>query len=147
MRIPITLDPGALPPRKAHNADACFDLHTNEETSLHPGEQGTIHTGVHINLPKGWEGQVRTRSGHAARGVQVVNSPGTIDADYTGEVCVILRNDGQFPFPIRHGDRIAQLAIKEVPHIVLDVVDELDDTVRGDRGFGSTGTGQAVKVS
>lgn len=146
MRIPITLNPGALPPRKAYASDACFDLHANEELTIHPGNQATVHTGAHIGIPDGWEGQVRTRSGHATRGLQVVNSPGTIDAGYTGEVCVIIRNDGNYPYPIRHGDRVAQLAIKEVPHVVFDVVDELDATTRGDRGFGSTGTRQAVTV-
>ena len=108
--------------------------------TLAPGEYALVPTGIRIAVPPGYEGQVRPRSGLAARhGISVVNAPGTIDADYRGEVCVVLMNHGREPFVVRRGDRIAQLVICPVAHAQVEVVAELDGTARGEGGFGHTG--------
>jgi dUTP diphosphatase len=107
---------------------------------LAPGKHAMVPTGLAIALPKGFEAQVRPRSGLAAtHGVTVLNSPGTIDADYRGEVSVILINHGAEPFTIRRGERIAQMVIAPVVQARLNPVDSLPDTSRGGGGFGSTG--------
>ncbi len=111
-----------------------------EPVVLAPGERAMIPTGLAIALPPGHEAQVRPRSGLAAKhGITCLNSPGTIDADYRGEVKVILINLGQEPFVIKRGERIAQMIIAPVTRATLDVVDQLDETKRGAGGFGSTG--------
>jgi len=108
---------------------------------LAPGQRASIPTGVAIALPPGTEGQVRPRSGLAARhGVTVLNTPGTIDADYRGEVGVVLINLGQEPFSVTRGMRIAQLVIAPVTQATLQMVTRLDETPRGAGGFGSTGS-------
>lgn len=108
--------------------------------TLAPGERKLIFTGVFIALPEGYEAQVRPRSGLAAKnGISVVNAPGTIDADYRGEIGVVLINHGYESFKINDCDRIAQLVINEIPNVKFEVVDELDDTARGEGGFCSTG--------
>jgi dUTP pyrophosphatase len=107
---------------------------------LAPGKHAMVPTGLAIALLKGFEAQVRPRSGLAAKhGVTVLNSPGTIDADYRGEVSVILINHGAEPFTIRRGERIAQMVIAPVVQARLNPVDSLPDTSRGSGGFGSTG--------
>ena len=107
---------------------------------LAPGKHALIPTGLTIALPQGYEAQVRPRSGLAAKhGVTVLNSPGTVDADYRGEVCVLLINHGDQPFPIRRGERIAQMVIAEVARVELVPVTSLSATDRGSGGFGSTG--------
>jgi dUTP pyrophosphatase len=109
---------------------------------LAPGMRALIPTGLAIALPEGFEAQVRPRSGLAFKhGVTQLNTPGTIDSDYRGELKVILINHGQEPFAITHGDRIAQLVIAPVTRAVWAEVDGLDETVRGVGGFGSTGHG------
>jgi dUTP pyrophosphatase len=109
---------------------------------LAPGHRAMIPTGLAIALPPGYEAQVRPRSGLAAKhGITCLNSPGTIDADYRGEVKVILINLGQEPFVIKRGERIAQMIIAPVTRAELNVVAQLDDTKRGAGGFGSTGRG------
>jgi len=108
--------------------------------TLSPGEHAVVPTGLAIALPGGYEAQIRPRSGLAARnGVTVLNTPGTIDADYRGEVKVILINLGTEPFVIERGMRIAQMVIAPVTQGKLTEVDDLSDTARGDGGFGSTG--------
>ena len=108
--------------------------------TLAVGARAMIPTGLTIALPAGYEAQVRPRSGLAAKhGITCLNSPGTIDADYRGEVKVILINLGQEPFVIKRGERIAQMVIAPVTRAELKVVDKLDDTKRGAGGFGSTG--------
>jgi len=110
------------------------------EVLLKPGEVSLVPTGLFISLPLGYEAQVRPRSGLAAKhAVTVVNTPGTIDADYRGEVQVILGNVGKEPFTIRRGMRIAQMVIQKVIRANLVVVEELDGTARGAGGFGHTG--------
>lgn len=112
----------------------------DETVTLRPGERAIVPCGFSIALPEGFEGQVRPRSGLAAKhGVTVLNAPGTIDADYRGEVKVILINHGEQNFDIRRGERIAQLVIAPVSAVTLTLKDELDATQRGDGGFGSTG--------
>jgi dUTP pyrophosphatase len=118
------------------------------DLELAPGARGLVPTGLVLALPPGSEGQVRPRSGLALRhGVTVLNAPGTIDADYRGEVQVLLVNLGQEPFIIRHGDRIAQLIVAPVAQARLVEVESLDDTVRGAGGFGSTGIADPVASS
>ncbi|MCB2112152.1 MAG: dUTP diphosphatase [Parvularculaceae bacterium] len=107
---------------------------------LKAGETALVPTGLSMALPQGWEAQVRPRSGLAAKfGVTVLNSPGTIDADYRGEVKVILVNHGSQDFVIRRGERIAQMVIAPVWQAVFEEAAALDDTARGEGGFGSTG--------
>jgi len=110
------------------------------EVTLAPGERKLIPTGLALAIPAGYEGQVRPRSGLALRnGVTLVNTPGTIDADYRGEVGVLLINLGQQPFQVKSGDRIAQLVIAPVCRAALEWAEELDDTTRSGGGFGHTG--------
>ena len=105
------------------------------------GERVMIPTGLKMEIPAGYEGQVRTRSGLAAtRGLVVLNSPGTVDADYRGEVKVILMNLGSEPLTINRGERVAQLVIAPVTRVVITEVEDVNETIRGPGGFGSTGT-------
>lgn len=108
--------------------------------TLAPGEFARVPTGIRVAVPAGHEGQVRPRSGLAARhGVTLLNCPGTVDADYRGEVCVVLINHGREPFTVQRGDRIAQLLITPVAHVEVTLVEKLDETARGEGGFGHTG--------
>ena len=108
--------------------------------TLAPGERALIPTGLRIAVPPGYEAQVRPRSGLAYKhGISMVNTPGTIDADYRGEVKVILINHGDEPFEVRRGERIAQLVIAPVVRITWDTVEALPPTARGEGGFGHTG--------
>lgn len=122
----------------ASGLDVCAAV--DGDMVIEPGSILLVSTGFSVAIPDGYELQVRPRSGIAVRyGVTVVNSPGTIDADYRGEVCVALINLGQYPFTVHRGDRIAQLVLAPVMKIQFEVVDELDETPRGARGFGHTG--------
>ena len=113
-----------------------------EAIELAPGERALIPTGLSIALPAGYEAQVRPRSGLAIKhGVTVLNTPGTVDADYRGEIKVILANLGTENFTVERGMRIAQMVIAKFEHIEWSVVEELEETDRGAGGFGSTGTG------
>lgn len=116
-------------------------LPDGEALALASGETALVPTGLSLQIPPGFEGQVRPRSGLAAKhGVTVLNAPGTIDSDYRGEVKVILANLGDAPFTVARGDRIAQLVPAPVQHAELEEVGTLDETARGIGGFGSTGT-------
>jgi dUTP pyrophosphatase len=119
------------------------DLRSAERLVLQPGERGLVPTGIHIALPLGYEAQVRPRSGLALKhGIVLPNSPGTVDADYRGEIKVILLNLGDTPFAIEPGDRIAQMVIAPVSRVdwaEVEALDELSETERGEGGFGSTG--------
>ncbi|MEQ1769339.1 MAG: dUTP diphosphatase [Devosia sp.] len=131
-------------PRQQTSGAAGFDLLAalphGETTSIAPGKRATIPCGFAMALPKGYEGQVRPRSGLAAKhGVTVLNAPGTIDADYRGEVQVILINHGDADFAIARGDRIAQLVVAPVNAVRFSEQESLDATDRGSGGFGSTG--------
>lgn len=119
------------------------DLRANlpSELLLRPGERARVPTGVRIELPQGYEAQVRPRSGLADRhGVTLLNAPGTIDADYRGEIQVILVNLGTADVVIAHGMRIAQLVVAPVSRAVFELTEELSGTLRGEGGFGSSGT-------
>lgn len=112
-----------------------------EPVAIEPGAAELVPTGIQIALPAGFEAQVRPRSGLAMRRrVTVLNSPGTIDADYRGEVGVLLINHGDEPFTVERGERIAQLVVARHAHVTWNVVEDLPDTERGAGGFGSTGT-------
>ena len=129
-------------PRYMTEHSAGMDLFADVESEvvLQPGERRLIPTGIALAIPPGYEGQVRPRSGLALReGVSLVNTPGTIDADYRGEVGVLLINLGQEPFRLKRGDRIAQLVIAPVCRAELELTDELEVTLRNDGGFGHTG--------
>jgi dUTP pyrophosphatase len=109
--------------------------------TLSPGERKLIKTGLHIELPEGYEAQVRPRSGLAfKKGITVLNSPGTIDADYRGDIGVILINHSNEEFAVNSGDRIAQLVISKFEKVDWETSDEINSTSRGDSGFGSTGS-------
>lgn len=128
-----------LPEKKSELA-AGFDLQSTITTFMSPGSRKLIPCGFAMEIPVGYEGQIRPRSGLAYRkGLTVLNSPGTIDSDYRGEVKVLLINDGVSSQNVSSGDRIAQLVICPVPDVELEEVDELSDTPRGNNGFGSTG--------
>jgi dUTP pyrophosphatase len=121
---------------------AGMDLHAAVDAAItiEPGEVVAVPTGLRLEIPPGFEGQIRGRSGLAAKhAVGVPNAPGTIDADYRGEVKVLLVNWGRVPFTVTRGERIAQLVVAPVAHATLEVVTELSATVRGDGGFGHTG--------
>lgn len=128
-------------PRRAHRGDAGADLYAAEDVTLAPGERALIGTGIAIALPLGTVGLIHPRSGLAAKqGLSVVNTPGTVDADYRGEIKVCLINhDLHNSIEITRGMRIAQLVIQRVELVGFAEVDELDSTVRGDGGHGSTG--------
>lgn len=112
----------------------------NEPVTLAPLQRCLVPTGLFISLPKGFEAQVRPRSGLAIKkGVTVLNAPGTIDADYRGEICVILVNLSQEPFVINDGERVAQMVVARHEHVEWTEVEVLDDTERGAGGFGHTG--------
>lgn len=130
-----------LTPKKAHHDDAAFDLMARVDAILEPAKSKLVPTGLFIELPIHYEAQVRPRSGLALKHtLTVTNSPGTIDAGYRGEVCVIMLNAaGKEDYNIKRGDRIAQMVIAKLPEIEMVQVDELSDTKRGSGGFGSTG--------
>jgi dUTP pyrophosphatase len=134
------LNADARLPAYAHPGDAGLDLFADEALALAPGESAVVKTGVAIALPPNTEGQVRPRSGLAAKHrISVLNTPGTIDEGYRGEVGVILMNFGKSVFQVEKGMKIAQLVIKPVLRVAVTAVDSLDETTRGAGGFGSTG--------
>ena len=133
-------------PRYATSGAAGMDVVAAEDVTLAPNARHAVATGLSLAIPAGYEIQVRPRSGLALKhGVTVPNTPGTIDSDYRGELKIIMINHGKADFPIKRGDRVAQLVLAPVVQAVWDEVSELDDTERGSRGFGSTG-GSATLV-
>lgn len=119
-----------------------LDLYANiiDKVTINSGEFKLINTGIRISIPKGYEAQIRPRSGLAAKfGVTLLNSPGTVDSDYRGEIKVILINHGKEPFIINRGDRIAQMVIAQYKQVKFIETDDLDVTKRGAEGFGHTG--------
>ena len=140
VRISITAESPDCVPEYASEHAAGMDLRANEAVELAPMQRFAVGTGIRLAIPEGYEGQVRPRSGLALRqGLSIPNAPGTIDADYRGDVKVILINLGEEPILIRKGDRIAQLVICPVARAQLEVCEDLPGTVRGEGGFGSTG--------
>ena len=127
-------------PKKAHEDDAAFDLRSRIDTAIPSGKIMLVPTGVFMELPVGFEAQVRPRSGLALKhGITVLNTPGTIDAGYRGEVGVILINAGENDFAIARGDRIAQMVVQKLTDVQLVAAEQLSETARGAGGFGSTG--------
>ena len=143
VRVRIFLmENGSLPEYQTEGSSGAA-LRSSEETVILPGQTAIVGTGIRMEIPGGWEVQIRPRSGLAAKhSVTVLNAPGTVDSDYRGEVKVILHNAGKEPFHIRRGDRIAQMVVATAAQAWFDAVDreeELAGTARGSGGFGSTG--------
>lgn len=127
-------------PAKAHSDDAAFDLRSRVDMELIPGRSTLVPAGFSMELPVGFEAQIRPRSGLALKhDIMLTNSPGTIDAGYRGEVGIIMFNAGKENFSIKRGDRIAQMVICKLPEVTLITAESLSDTVRGAGGFGSSG--------
>lgn len=150
MRVPLRRVDRTIPmPSYAHADDAGADLVTTSDVFLEPGHRVVVGTGVAIALPTGYAGFVHPRSGLAARvGLSVVNTPGTIDAGYRGEIRVCLINhDPVHPIELTAGDRIAQLIVQRVERVEFVETDELDSSERGDGGYGSTGGHATVRAA
>lgn len=140
--VAATVEEGVDAPHYASSGAAGMDLRTKIDFELQPMERKLVPTGVRIALPEGYEAQVRPRSGLAIKhGITLLNSPGTIDSDYRGEIQVILANLGKDAVKFERGERIAQLVIAQVARARLVFVQSLDETDRGEGGFGSTGRG------
>jgi dUTP pyrophosphatase len=134
------LSESAVIPQYAHPGDAGLDLVSIESKAIAPGKSALVRTGIAIELPPGTEAQVRPRSGLALKHqITVLNTPGTIDEGYRGEVCVILINHGTQVFQVEPGMRIAQMVIASFITVTVEAVEMLEDTARGAGGFGSTG--------
>lgn len=140
IKVKLKAEGGVTPPSYATAGASGMDLRASESAVIKAGRRGIVGTGIHIELPEGYEAQVRPRSGLAFKhGVTVLNAPGTIDSDYRGEIRVILMNLGEEDFTIEPGDRIAQMVLAPVTKAELEIVDELGETARAEGGFGSTG--------
>jgi dUTP pyrophosphatase len=137
------LDPGAALPERAHPGDAGFDLRSTIDVEVAPGERAMVPTGLAVAIPEGHAGLVLPRSGLASKqGLTLANAPGLIDAGYRGEVtCAVVNLDRERSVAIARGDRIAQLVIVRIPDLEAVWADELPPSMRGEGGFGSTGTG------
>lgn len=134
------IDKNAIIPKYAHDNDAGMDLYSVESLGITPGESSIVRTGLVIELPHDTEAQIRPRSGLALKNqITVLNSPGTIDEGYRGEICIILINHGKETFHVEKGMRIAQMVIKPVLKVEIQEVSEVNNTERGKGGFGSTG--------
>lgn len=140
MKIKVKLLEGGVIPRVQKCGDVCFDCHARLETEklvIGRGNRAKVPLGFAIELPEGYEAVIRPRSGLTSKGID--NGIGTIDCGYRGEVCAIVINNSASEFAVKNGDRICQMAIREVPFIELEQVDELSETERGESGFGSSG--------
>jgi len=136
----MKLNKSAIIPKYEHNDDSGLDLFSTENVEILPGATRLIRTGIAIELPQGTEAQVRPRSGLALKySITVLNTPGTVDAGYRGEIGVILINHGKSSFQVVKGMKIAQMVITPVIHVDIQEVEELSETTRGNGGFGSTG--------
>ena len=134
------LDPKAIMPKYAHDTDSGADIFALETVTIEAGQMIPLRTGLSVGLPSGYELQVRSKSGLAAKyGLFVLNSPGTIDQDYRGEILVLLQNAGKVNYTVKQGDKIAQVVLCPVFHAEFSAVFNLSETARGEGGFGSTG--------
>ncbi|MEA2036361.1 MAG: dUTP diphosphatase [Nanoarchaeota archaeon] len=130
----------AIVPKYAHEGDAGVDLYSTEDYTLKPNERVLVSTGIKIAVPEGYEAQVRPKSGLALKsGIGVANTPGTVDAGYRGEVGVIAINLGNEDYKIEKGKKIAQMVFNKIEAAEFEEVEDLDETKRGEGGFGSTG--------
>lgn len=134
----VKLEPGAIMPTRAHSTDAGLDLYAKETKSISPGWGEVFDTGVHIELPRGYYGKIESKSGLNVKN-GIVSCGGVIDEGYTGSIAVKLYNLGDRLHLFRAGDKIAQLVIQQYAAPELELADELEETERGDNGFGSTG--------
>ena len=135
--IKVVLDPGAILPTRAHELDAGYDLYSREDAVIFQNASGKFDTGVHIEIPAGYVGFLKSKSGlNVKNGIQ---SEGVIDAGYTGSICVKLYNHGSQAVEIKRGQKISQLVILPIITPDLEVVDSLEETERGSNGFGSSG--------
>ena len=142
MHVKIVNQSGFLLPHYQTEHSAGMDLHAHlvDEVTLGSLERALIPTGIYIELPPGYEAQIRPRSGMAYKhGITVLNSPGTIDADYRGEVKILLVNLSREPYTVKHGDRVAQMVVTAHEHVTWQEVESLSETLRGTGGYGSTG--------
>lgn len=141
--IQVKMLAGLETPSYATKNSSGVDLKSNEDVLIFPMERKLVHTGLYMEIPEGYEGQVRPRSGLALKhGITVLNTPGTIDADYRGEICVILYNSnppGSDPYEVKKGDKIAQMVFASVIQAEIIPVNELSSTDRGEGGFGHSG--------
>ena len=127
-------------PKYAHEGDAGVDLYSRADYLVKPGERVLVSTGLKMAIPPGYEGQVRPKSGLALKhGITVLNTPGTVDSPYRGEVGVIIINHDACPYTVKKGEKIAQMVFNKVEYAVFQEVKELDATTRGEGGYGSTG--------
>lgn len=136
IKIAVMLDDGAYTPERAHKLDAGLDLRSPVTVRIEPGSAAVINTGVHMAIPEGYVGMLKSRSGlNVKYGLQ---NEGVIDSGYTGSICVKLYNHGKNPILIENGDKISQIVILPIITPEIELVDELAQTERGDNGFGST---------
>ena len=137
MNVKIKLCENGVLPTYAYIGDACCDCYAAEDLTIAYGQIAKVKLGFCLELPDGYEAQIRPRSGLSSKGV--VGILGTVDSNYRGEVCAIIQNNSSDDFKIKVGDRICQMKIERVEPVVFDKVEELSDTLRGCNGFGSTG--------
>jgi dUTP pyrophosphatase len=137
MKMKVKLDPGAVMPTRAHELDAGYDIYSREDAVIFQNASGRFDTGVHVEIPAGYVGFLKSKSGlNVKSGIQ---SEGVIDAGYTGSICVKLYNHGSKAVEIKRGQKISQLVLLPIITPELELVDELEETERGAGGFGSTG--------
>lgn len=139
MKIDLVTENEKLIPMYATNQSAGLDLKSNINTIIKKNTLLLIPTGIKMAIPAGYEGQIRSRSGLSSKGIFVLNAPGTIDADFRGEIQVILYNIGDQDFEIKQNDRIAQIVFSKFEQIEFKIITKLTETKRGENGFGSTG--------
>ena len=137
MEIKVVLDEGAKLPTKAHESDAGFDLYSREDWNLFSGDAHSFDTGVHVAIPEGYVGFIKSKSGLNVR--EGIQAEGVIDSGYTGSIVVKMYNNGKAAHLFRKGDKLTQLVILPIPQVTLEQVDSLEETERGDNGFGSSG--------
>mgnify|MGYP006287849121 CR=1 FL=1 len=141
VRIRMSEGNEELAPRKAHHDDAAFDVRSSSTLQIAAGETTLVPTGLYLELPEGYEAQIRPRSGLALKhSITILNTPGTIDSGYRGEVGIIMFNAGGTVFTVERGDRIAQMVIQKLPEVELILTEKLNHSKRGAGGFGSTGS-------
>ena len=137
MKMKVMLDPGAKMPTRAHEHDVGYDLYSREDVMILERGKHKFDTGVHVAIPVGYAGMIKSKSGLNVN--QNITSDGVIDPDYTGSICVKLYNNGDRPVRIREGQKISQLVIMPVITPELELTDSMEETERGNGGFGSTG--------
>lgn len=142
--VKIVLDSGAFMPERAHDSDAGLDLFAPYCAEIPARGRVSIKTGVHIAIPCGYVGMIKSKSGLMRN--FGIRSEGTVDSGYTGQIEAVLFNDSDYPFSVRRGDKITQLVILPCKTAALELVETLEETERGDGGFGSTGRGQSSNV-